>query len=92
MKNRTGEVDLLDRLGKEFGLVSSWPTFNAEVPLAQTLRWVADPVPAFHCDGIFVPANWAKAIRSAHVLTGDDWTKISDHNPVVVDLDEAAFA
>ncbi len=91
MQNRPGEVELLDRLGQEFGVVSSWPTFNAGLPLAQTLRWVADRIPAFHCDGIFVPAPWAKAIRSAEVLTGEDWTKISDHNPVVVDLDEAAF-
>ena len=89
--NRAGEVELLDRLERDFGVVSSWPTFNAGRPLPQTLRWVKDPVPAFHCDGIFVPANWAKAIRSAHVLVGDDWTRLSDHNPVVVELDEAAF-
>ncbi len=92
MQNRPGEVELMDRLGKEFGVVSSWPTFNAGLPLAQTLRWESDRVPAFHCDGVFVPATWAKALRSAQVLTGEDWTKISDHNPVVVDLDEAAFA
>lgn len=92
LPNRAGELELLDRLERDFGVVSSWPTFNAGRPLPQTLRWVKDPVPAFHCDGIFVPATWAKAIQSAHVLAGDDWTRLSDHNPVMVEFDEAAFA
>ena len=89
--NDRGEVELLERLKSELGVVSAWPAFNAGAALVQTLRWKGDALASFHCDGIFVPETWAPRIRRAEVLVGPEWVKLSDHNPVVVDLDEAGL-
>jgi hypothetical protein len=62
------------------------------VPLAQTLRYVKDPVVPYHCDGLFGPASWRPALRSCAVAAGPEWEALSDHNPVVATLatDEAS--
>ena len=79
-----GERDLLERLREEFGLVPCWQTAHPGEPLARTLRWMRrnDSLP-YHCDGIFVPAEWASALQSCTALEGEDWCALSDHNPVV---------
>jgi endonuclease/exonuclease/phosphatase family metal-dependent hydrolase len=40
----------------------------------------------YHCDGIFIPANWAAALLGCAVLEDDEWSAVSDHNPVVAAL------
>lgn len=72
-----------NRLRNEFGLVNCWQTMHPDRPLAQTLRWDTNREPAFHCDGIFVPATWAARLTSCEVLSGGKWIGMSDHNPVV---------
>jgi hypothetical protein len=86
-----GEAALLDRLERDFGLVSAWQLLNPDRPLDQTLRWTRDPLLPFHCDGIFIPAAWAGALRRAEVLQGEPWRTLSDHNPVVVEVDLAGL-
>jgi endonuclease/exonuclease/phosphatase family metal-dependent hydrolase len=82
-----GESDLLLRLREEFGLVPCWQTAHPGKPLARTLRWLRrnDSLP-YHCDGVFVPAAWAPALRTCTVLEDEDWCALSDHNPVVATL------
>jgi hypothetical protein len=82
-----GEAVLLDRLERELGLVSAWQALNPDRPLEQTLRWTRAPLLPFHCDGIFVPSAWTGALRRAEVLQGEPWRTLSDHNPVVVEID-----
>lgn len=71
------------RLRDELNLVNCWQTTNADMPLAQTLRWDRDPKPAFNCDGIFVSPSLADRLESCTALAGDEWSTISDHNPIV---------
>ncbi|HEX9990987.1 MAG TPA: endonuclease/exonuclease/phosphatase family protein [Chloroflexia bacterium] len=82
-----GERALLQRLREEFGLVPCWQTAHPGEALARTLRWMrrSDSLP-YHCDGIFVPATWAPALRGCEVLEGEEWWALSDHNPVVATL------
>jgi endonuclease/exonuclease/phosphatase family metal-dependent hydrolase len=82
-----GEEALLQRLGEELGLVPCWQTAHPGEPLARTLRWMhrMDSLP-YHCDGVFVPKEWASALQSCTVLEGEEWCALSDHNPVVVTL------
>lgn len=71
------------RLADEFGLLNCWQASNPDQPLHQTLRWTGDPTFPYHCDGIFVPKSWQDRLESCVVLAGDEWNRLSDHNPVV---------
>jgi exonuclease III len=71
------------RLADEFGLVNCWQAANPDQPLCQTLRWTGDRTIPYHCDGIFVPRSWKDRLESCVVLAGDEWNRLSDHNPVV---------
>jgi exonuclease III len=71
------------RLAGEFALMNCWQEANPNQALAQTLRWTGNRSIAYHCDGIFVPKSWKGRLRSCAVLAGDEWNRLSDHNPVV---------
>ena len=71
------------RLADEFGLINCWQTANPNHPLPQTLRWTRDRTIPYHCDGLFVPKSWQDRLESCVVLSGDDWNRLSDHNPVI---------
>ena len=71
------------RLADEFGLINCWQSANPNQPLPQTLRWTRDRNIPYHCDGLFVPKSWQDRLESSTVLSGDDWNRLSDHNPVV---------
>lgn len=71
------------RLADEFGLLNCWQAVNPNRPLCQTLRWTGDRTIPYHCDGIFVPRSWQERLESCVVLAGDDWDRLSDHNPVI---------
>ena len=85
-QNKRAQLQLLDRLEHEFGVVSAWQIANPDRPLAQTLRWTGDPTTPYHCDAVFVPIAWTNAIAEAQVVSGGDWDRRSDHNPLVVRL------
>lgn len=71
------------RLSDEFGLLNCWQQANPDQPLQQTLRWSRDRTIAYHCDGLFVPKAWKKRLQTCTVLTGEEWDRLSDHNPVL---------
>jgi exonuclease III len=71
------------RLADEFGLVNCWQAANPDQPLCQTLPWTGNRTTPYHCDGIFVPKSWKDRLQSCQVLAGDEWDRLSDHNPVV---------
>jgi hypothetical protein len=81
-----GEIVLLGRLSNELGLASCWQAAHPDRPLAQTLRWTADRLTPYHCDGIFVPASWLPRLVSCRVVRGSRWDTLSDHNPVVAEF------
>jgi endonuclease/exonuclease/phosphatase family metal-dependent hydrolase len=84
-----GERELLDRLTHEFAMVSCWQAAHPNRPLAQTLRWVGNPSAPYHCDGIFVPSAWLPRLQSCRVVRGSRWKELSDHNPVLVNFQDA---
>jgi hypothetical protein len=64
-------------------MANCWQAANLDPPLHQTLRWTNDRTIPYHCDGIFVPMAWKDRLESCMVLSGDDWDRLSDHNPVL---------
>jgi endonuclease/exonuclease/phosphatase family metal-dependent hydrolase len=81
-----GEREILDRLSVELDLISCWQAAHPGRPLAQTLRWSADRIAPYHCDGIFVPSAWGARLAACRVVTGSRWARLSDHNPIVADF------
>lgn len=79
---------LLERLRKEFGLMSCWQAANPNRDLPQTLRWSKNKVTSYHCDGIFVPSSWYRYLDQCEVLASPEWESMSDHNPVVATFAE----
>jgi endonuclease/exonuclease/phosphatase family metal-dependent hydrolase len=79
---------LLTRLRREFNLMSCWQAVHPNRDLAQTLRWAGNPAAPYHCDGVFVPAHWYRHLEDCQVLADEHWDRLSDHNPVIVTLEE----
>ena len=77
---------LLNRMRREFNLMSCWQAVHPNRDLAQTLRWARNPVTPYHCDGIFVPAGWYRRLEDCQVIADSSWHGLSDHNPVMVSL------
>lgn len=77
------DLAIQTRLSEEFGLLNCWQEANPSQPLHQTLRWTRNRTFPYHCDGLFVPKTWKDRLLSCSVLSGDEWTSLSDHNPVV---------
>lgn len=71
------------RLADEFALMNCWQEANPGQELHQTLRWTNNRETVYHCDGIFVPKSWKSRLQSCRVLSGEEWDRLSDHNPVV---------
>jgi hypothetical protein len=92
LKVSRGERSILDRLTREFALVSCWQAANPDRPLAQTLRWTANRSAPYHCDGIFVPATWLDRLVSCRVVRGSRWNALSDHNPVIATFRRDVYA
>jgi hypothetical protein len=88
--NTPGERAFLARMREELDLVPAWQTAHPGEPLARTLRWLRrrDSLP-YHCDGLFIPADWAPDLQACTVLEGEEWLALSDHNPVIATLASA---
>jgi len=80
------ELAIQARLADEFGLLNCWQEANPNQPPHQTLRWTGDRTIPYHCDGLFVPKAWKDRLVSCAVLAGEEWNRLSDHNPVVACL------
>jgi hypothetical protein len=83
LKNTQAERRLIDRLRTEFGLINAWQVLHPNQDLPQTLRWTGNRTAPYHCDGLFIPLAWAQHLKSCEVLEGDEWSALSDHNPIV---------
>jgi endonuclease/exonuclease/phosphatase family metal-dependent hydrolase len=90
-KQRCEFSGLAGRLREEFGLVSAYHQFHGlelgdprEVPTYY--HWPLEHKP-FHIDYCFVPLAWANRVTNARVCSGRPWSTLSDHQPVLVDVD-----
>ncbi|MBE7483594.1 MAG: endonuclease/exonuclease/phosphatase family protein [Polyangiaceae bacterium] len=82
-------ADLIART-ESLDLVSAYHHFFAEVPGSErraTHFHGGKPNSKFHLDYCFLPRDWAD--RSLHVRVGahEDWSDVSDHVPLIVDVD-----
>jgi endonuclease/exonuclease/phosphatase family metal-dependent hydrolase len=75
---------IMARVSAELGLVSCWEAAHPGVDLPQTLRWSRSPEVPYHSDAIFVDARWK--VRSCEVVRDGHWPAMSDHFPVVADV------
>ena len=91
-RKRPGARDhgaLVDMLS-DLGLVSAYHQFHGESHGSETrptlyLRW--QRAMPYHVDYCFIPKSWAPHLRSVEVGNYRAWAKVSDHRPLVVDLD-----
>lgn len=79
------------RLRDEFGLVSAYHAFYGVEPGEEqpTLYWQWRQHQPYHVDYCFIPESWLPGLRSVSVGTWEDWEGLSDHRPLVVDVDES---
>lgn len=83
-KNIPSEKRILERLRCEFGLFNAWQIMHPNQPLPQTLRWSKNPLPHYHCDGVFVSHVHLQHLVQAKVESAGHWGTLSDHNPIFV--------
>lgn len=80
---------LLDLL-RPLGLVSAYHEYFRE-PCGSESRpthfFTGKETSPFHLDYCFVPQDWAPRIRIVEVGTYSAWHSVSDHAPLIVDLD-----
>jgi len=65
--------------------VSCGETFGAETRATHYFR--GDRTRTFHIDYCFIPEVWKDQITATQVGSYDDWHKISDHVPLIVDVE-----
>lgn len=82
-KDSTKEKMFQDKLRKQLGIFNAWQVLNPNQELCQTLRWNRNPVPAYHCDAIFMSGHLLAHLDSVNVESTGIWSALSDHNPVV---------
>lgn len=83
-RNHTEVVRLLESCG----MVSPYHSYFAEaqgVETRPTCYFHHDRNRPFHIDYVFVPKNWR--IRSLQVGSFEEWGHLSDHVPVIVDIE-----
>lgn len=78
------------RLNDEFGLHSAYHTWFNEAYGSETRAthyfWRKKSRP-FHIDFCFIPEGWLSKIRNVSVPDEEPWSDLSDHRPLLVDLD-----
>jgi endonuclease/exonuclease/phosphatase family metal-dependent hydrolase len=68
---------------RQRGFSIVWRDVHPREPLPQTLRWKRAPTRHYHCDG-FLTRGFDSSSITCEVICSEDETKISDHNPVIL--------
>jgi exodeoxyribonuclease III len=85
-----GHDELAARLEREFGLVSAYHAHQSVSAGAEKHHGYyhhRDRHQPFHIDYCFVPKTWVKRIQNVSFGGYFQWTSLSDHVPLIVDLD-----
>jgi exonuclease III len=83
--NHSSVVNIL----AERGLVSGYHEFFGEAQGAEsrpTIYFYRHADRPFHIDYIFIPQEWAPRLKTVDVGSYEQWSKLSDHCPVTVDI------
>ncbi len=84
--NHSCIVEFLDKRG----LVSAYNENSNEaqgMESCPTLHLFRHREKSYHIDYVFIPREWMVRLRTVKVGTYEQWSKLSDHCPIVVDLD-----
>lgn len=88
-RNHTALVERLDSLG----LVSAYHTYQGESHGAETrptfFEYRHEHRP-YHIDFCFIPKSWSAFVQNVTVGPFADWSPLSDHVPLIVDIDNEA--
>jgi len=79
---------------ERLGAMSAYHTYTGEPYGGETKAthyFLRDQARPFHIDFLFIPTSWGAALRSV-LVPGFEEFRLSDHRPVVVDLDAALIA
>jgi hypothetical protein len=83
-------TSLVKRLESEFGLVSAYHVTRNQPhggELEPTFFWRDNKESPYHIDYAFIPKRWVARVRSVRILGGEPWRRLSDHLPLVLDLE-----
>jgi exonuclease III len=86
-RNHAGLVRLLSELGLE----SAYHAFHREshgTESQPTFDFRKSATVQYHIDYCFIPTKWLPAVNRVEIGTYVDWTKHSDHRPLLVDISE----
>jgi exonuclease III len=75
---------------RRFEMVSAYHAYFEEAPGRETRMTCFNKKrleSGYHLDYVCVPRRWANRIRSVEVGAHGQWLALSDHMPLVVDLD-----
>lgn len=81
---------LVERLMREFGLVSAYHAFTerlGNISEAPTHYWQWKSNQPFHLDYCFIPEKWTTVLKTVDIEPYHEWAKESDHRPLTVDLE-----
>ncbi len=89
-KRKVGNHSSVVRFLEERGLVSAYHENSNELQGMEscpTLHMFRQKDRCYHIDYVFIPREWMVRLRTVKVGTYEQWSKLSDHCPIVVDLD-----
>ncbi len=88
-KREVGNHSDVVKILAERGLVSAYHEFFAEAQGAEerkTLHMHHHADKSYHIDYIFIPREWAPRLQTVDVGAFEQWSKLSDHCPVTVEI------
>jgi endonuclease/exonuclease/phosphatase family metal-dependent hydrolase len=89
--NHTAVVELLAAQG----IVSAYHAFYDEPHGSEsrpTLYLLKNRNRPFHIDYVFIPDKWANRLNRVSIRNGAKWAALSDHRPIVVDIEPAEIS
>jgi hypothetical protein len=94
-RGRRDHLDFEAQLRQEYGLVSAYhaatgETLGSESQPTHYWRWREQS--PFHLDYCYLPQAWLRGLASVTVGTYREWADVSDHRPIIIDVDPAKAA
>ncbi len=89
-RGRDWHREIVNLLRDEFGLVSAYHEYHGIDHGYETHNTYFDrtkKLKPYHIDYCFIPKAWLPRLKAVRVGNYEEWGKVSDHTPVVVELD-----
>lgn len=89
-KHSPNHTSFVTKLKNEFNLVSAYHNYFNELQGSEsrgTFLFQYKEDRPYHIDYIFIPEKWVSKIKSLEVGRFKDWRHLSDHCPMILELD-----